>query len=78
MSRERLEQRLSYAADLLIGRDFVVGRQFTVADAYLYVILGWTRAGGVDRERWPVLQAYHARIGERAAVKAAREAEGLK
>jgi glutathione S-transferase len=77
MSRERLEQRLSYAADQLIGRDFAVGRQFTVADAYLYVVLGWTRPAGLDRERWPVLQAYHARIGERPAVKAARAAEGL-
>jgi glutathione S-transferase len=77
-SRQRLEGRLSYTADRLIGRDFLVGRQFSVADAYLYVVLGWTRIGGIDRERWPVLRDYHARIGERAAVKAARAAEGLK
>jgi glutathione S-transferase len=77
-ARERLEGRLSYVADQLIGRDFLVGRQFTVADAYLYTVLGWTRAGGIERERWPVLQAYHARIGERPAVKAARQAEGLR
>ncbi len=77
-SRARLEGRLSYAADQLIGRDFLVGRSFTIADAYLYVVLGWTRAGGIERERWPVLQAYHARIGERPAVKAARVAEGLR
>ena len=77
VTRERVAGRLSYAADQLIGRDFAVGRNFTSADAYLYVILGWTKAAGVDRERWPVLQAYHARIGERPAVKAARAAEGL-
>lgn len=77
-SRQRLEGRLSYVADQLIGRDFLVGRDFTVADAYLYVVLGWTRAGGIERERWPVLQAYHAQIGERPAVKAARAAEGLR
>lgn len=77
-SRQRLEGRLSYVADQLIGRDFVVGRRFTVADAYLYVILGWTRAGGIERERWPVLQAYHAAINARPAVQAARAAEGLK
>lgn len=77
-SRQRLEGRLSYVADQLIGRDFVVGRQFTVADAYLYVVLGWTRAGGIERERWPVLQQYHAAINRRPAVQAARAAEGLK
>jgi glutathione S-transferase len=77
-SRQRLEGRLSYVADQLIGRDFLVGRQFTVADAYLYVVLGWTRAGGIERERWPVLQAYHAAINARPAVQAARAAEGLK
>jgi glutathione S-transferase len=76
-TRERVATRFSYTADQLIGRDVVVGRDFTVADAYLYVILGWTKQAGIDRERWPVLQAYHARIGERPAVKAARAAEGL-
>jgi len=76
-SRERVEGRLSYVADQLIGREYLVGRGFTIADAYLYVVLGWTRAGGIDRERWPVLQGYHARIGERSAVQAARRAEGL-
>lgn len=78
MARERLNVRLSHTADQLIGREFLVGNRFTVADAYLYVVSGWTRAAGIDRERWPVLRDYHARIGERPAVKAAREAEGLK
>jgi glutathione S-transferase len=77
-SRQRLEGRLSWVADQLIGRDFLVGRRFTVADAYLYVVLGWTRAGGIERERWPVLHAYHAAINARPAVQAARAAEGLK
>jgi glutathione S-transferase len=77
-SRQRVEGRLSFVADQLIGREFVVGRQFTVADAYLYVVLGWTRAVAIERERWPVLQAYHAAIGQRPAVQRARAAEGLK
>jgi glutathione S-transferase len=62
-----------------VPEDFrAASRQFTVADAYLYVVLGWTRAGGIERERWPVLQQYHAAINRRPAVQAARAAEGLK
>lgn len=76
-ARERISSRLSFTADQLIGRDFLVTSQFTVADAYFYTVLSWTRAAGIERERWPVLQTYHARVSERPAVKAARQAEGL-
>jgi glutathione S-transferase len=76
-SRERLELRLGHVAKRMQGREFAVGSRFTVADCYLYVVLGWSRAGGIDRAKWPVLQAYHAKIGERPAVQAARAAEGL-
>ncbi len=76
-TRERVAVRLSWTTDQLIGRDFAVGRQFTIADAYLYVVLGWMKPAGVDRERWPVLRDYHAHIGARPAVQAARRAEGL-
>lgn len=76
-TRERVAGRLDYSSRQLEGRDFAVGTQFTIADAYLYVVLGWMKPAGLDRERWPVLRDYHARIGARPAVKAARQAEGL-
>ena len=76
-TRERVAGRLDHSSRQLDGRDFAVGRQFTIADAYLYVVLGWMKPAGLDRDRWPVLRDYHARIGARPAVKAARQAEGL-
>jgi len=76
-TRERVAGRLDYSSRQLEGRAFAVGTQFTIADAYLYVVLGWMKPAGLDRERWPVLRDYHARIGARPAVKAARQAEGL-
>lgn len=76
-TRERVAGRLDYSSRQLEGRDFAVGTQFTIADAYLYVVLGWMKPAGLDRDRWPVLRDYHARIGARPAVKAARQAEGL-
>jgi len=59
-------------------RSYLTGESFTVADAYLSVILGWTKWVGIELERWPALGRYVARIAERPAVQAALEAEGLK
>ena len=77
-AKGRLAGRFDYVARQLGDRPFLLGDRFTVADAYLYTILGWTGFAGLDRTQWPVLQSYYERIGQRAAVQAARKAEGLK
>jgi len=59
----------------LQNRQFLLGDRFTVADAYLFTILAWTKALDIDLTRWPTLKAYFDRVGERPAVKAALEAE---
>ena len=77
-ARDKLGQRLAYVAQYLSSRQHLVGDHFTVADAYLYTVLTWARAGGIDLAAWPVLVAYRDRIQQRPAVQAARRAEGLK
>ena len=52
-----------------------MGSTFTVADAYLFVVLGWLGHLGIDLTKWPVLQAYWDRVAARPAVKAALDAE---
>jgi glutathione S-transferase len=52
----------------LAGRDYLVGDQFTVADAYLVTTLGWAQPAGIDLTPWPVLTAYRDRILTRPAV----------
>ena len=74
-ARERIARRLDYTQQALAGRDYLLGAQFTVADAYLYTVLNWTGFSGIDLGRWPALKAYHARIAARAAVQAAHAAE---
>ena len=56
---------------------FAMGETFTVVDAYLFTVLGWTKHVGIDLAAWPELAAYVARIAERPAVQAALRAEGL-
>jgi len=74
-SRERIARRLGYTERALAGRDYLLGSQFTVADAYLYTVLNWTAYTGIDLGQWPALKAYHARIAARPAVAAAQAAE---
>ena len=74
--RNRLATRFDWIAGQLKGRDYLMG-SFTVADAYLFVVLGWTKFTGPDLARWPVLQEFVARVAARPHVQEALKAEGL-
>lgn len=61
----------------LAGKQYYCGDQFSVADVYLFVILGWPAHVGIDLSAYPSLGAYCGRIAQRPAVGAALKAEGL-
>lgn len=73
----QLARRLSTVSQQLEGKAWLLGNDFTVADAYLFTVLGWGRYVGVDMERWPVLKAYQGRVFMRPAVQSTLKAEGL-
>jgi glutathione S-transferase len=75
--KARLAQRLDWLSTRLAGQDYLTGAQFSVADAYLFTVLNWNRWVGLDTARWPVLEAYVARVGARPKVQEALRAEGL-
>ena len=77
-ARETLARRLDYVAAQLSGRNFLLGSDFCVADAYLFVVLNWGQWVGVDLAHWPVLAEYHARVGARESVREAVAAEQAK
>jgi glutathione S-transferase len=72
-----LTRRLDWLESSWGSRAFLMGEQFTVADAYLYTVFGWLKGGGLDPDKWPTLKRYHERVGARPAVQQARKAEGL-
>lgn len=76
-TRELLHKRIAYVETSLEGRRFLMGEQFTVADAYLFTVLGWARFKKLELESFPLVLAYLARVGERPAVKEATRAEGI-
>ncbi|MBP1861474.1 glutathione transferase GstA [Rhizobium herbae] len=57
--------------DRLAASDYLAGATFSIADAYAFVILGWTKRQEIDLFPWPNIQAYLTRISDRPSVKAA-------
>jgi glutathione S-transferase len=74
---ENLAKRFDWLSGYLGGKKYLTGETFTVADAYLYTVLGWTRHVGIDLTKWPALEAYQSRVGHRPKVQEALKAEGL-
>ena len=77
VAKQNLATRFDWLDQQLAGKDYLMGSQFTVADAYLFVLLGWTRPTQIDLAKWPNLAAFHKRVGARPKVKEALQAEGL-
>jgi glutathione S-transferase len=71
----KLKQRFGELDVALAKQDFLMGAQFSVADAYLYTVLRWTRAFNIELNQWPALARFFARVDARPAVRAAVEAE---
>lgn len=76
-ARNMLSKRLVYAETQLANKPYLMGDHFTVADAYFFVVMGWSNHVGYDLSPFPRIQEYLARIAVRPAVQAAMKAEGL-
>ncbi|GAB3398922.1 glutathione transferase GstA [Massilia agilis] len=76
-ARTAVGNRLNYIEQQIAGHDYLMGAQFTVADAYLFTVLGWCGYVGMSLDDWPALKSYMARVGARPAVQQALRDEGL-
>jgi glutathione S-transferase len=66
-----LEDRLSD------GRAHLTGDDFTIADAYGFVVVNWANLTGIALDRWPHLVGFMGRVAARPAVQRVLKAEGL-
>jgi len=76
-ARAMLEKRVGYVETQLANKSYLVGNHFTVADAYLFVVLGWSKMVGFNLDPFPEIRQYLASIATRPSVLAAMKAEGL-
>jgi len=77
VARAALMARLTWVNAQLEGKQYLMGDQFTVADAYLFVVSNWGQYVGVDVSGFEHLVAFRARVAARPAVQEAMKAEGL-
>jgi glutathione S-transferase len=75
--KANLSKRLEWLSQQLDGKQYLMGQKFTIAEGYLFTILGWAKIVGFDLGKWPVIREYIARVGQRPKVLEAMKAEGL-
>ena len=73
--KKKLLHRLGEIATTLEKHDYLLGAQFTVADAYLFTVLGWSKHFAIDLNQWPAIAKFYERVAARPAVKSAIAAE---
>ncbi len=74
---ERVSKRLAWLDSQLARKPFLLGSEFSVADAYAFTVLNWGQWVGVSIKQWPNITAYMERVAARPAVQTALKKEGL-
>ncbi len=74
---DRVSRRLRWLDAELARKPYLLGDSYSVADAYAFTVLGWSKWVKLDLSPYAHIIAYMDRIGARPAVKATLEKEGL-
>jgi len=72
-----LKKRFNYIEQHLVNHHYLLGETFSLPDIYLFVVLSWQPACGIDITAWPRLSQYFADIKQRKAVSQSLAQEGL-
>jgi glutathione S-transferase len=73
-AREKAVRRFDALQAHLEDREFLLDR-FSVADAYLVVVLNWSQFVGIDLAQWPSVDAYYQRLLQRPVIAKAMAEE---
>jgi glutathione S-transferase len=69
-ARQKLPLRFTRLSEHLQGREFLLDA-FTIADAYLIVVLNWSPYAALDLDEWPVVKAYFQALSKRPSIERA-------
>jgi glutathione S-transferase len=74
-AKAAIDRRFKDLQSTLDTQPYLMGKDFTVADAYLFVVANWGQWTGVDLDQYPWIKAHYERVKARPAVQAAIAAE---
>jgi glutathione S-transferase len=75
--RARMKARFAHLNEHLRTNEYLMGRDYSVADPHFFVVSNWASWVNFDLSSYPNIVSYRERIGRRAAVRSALEAEDL-
>jgi glutathione S-transferase len=72
-----LLKKIEWVEAQLNGKDYLMGKDFTICDAYMFTCLSWSTHVAVDLSPFKNITAWNSRVYARKGVQAAMKAEGL-
>ncbi|WP_440466266.1 glutathione transferase GstA [Pseudomonas sp. YH-1] len=73
--RAKLARRLDYLEQVLAANGHRFAERFSIADAYLFTVLGWSEHLKVDLEAFPAIHRFRQEVAARPSVIQALQAE---
>jgi glutathione S-transferase len=76
---QTMSEGMALIEQALAAGPWLMGRQYTICDPYLFTMTGWLEGDGVALAQFPRLQDHHHRMSERPAVRRAQweQARGI-
>jgi glutathione S-transferase len=75
--RQSIEKALAEADHQLEGRDFMLGKNFSVVDAHLFVVVGWCKMAEIRIGKFTHLASFMRRVNALPSVQKVLAAEGM-
>jgi len=72
-----LQTKMAFASEKLGTNDFLMGKEFSIVDAYFFTVMSWAAYKEVDYSKHTNLVKYMERVGSRPSVQKAMREEGL-
>lgn len=72
-----VKTKLDYINNQLANSSYLLGEEFTLPDAYLFVVLRWTHTLQIDLKGWAHLTKFFNKAHTRESVQTALKTEGI-
>ncbi|CAM4385330.1 MAG: Glutathione S-transferase GST-6.0 [Legionellaceae bacterium] len=72
-----LDKKLKFIEQQLQQNTYLLGNEFSLPDAYLFVILQWLPRLGIETNQYPAINHYQTKLKQRPSIQQSLQEEGL-